>query len=321
MQLFAVFIVFIVIWLLSRHWSSACALLLLLSLSGFGDSCSSKSEKEKLDEWRKLAKLHRQDTEENIINQSNSGVSLFNFQWASFASGASPSELLCSSVDQSSSVVSGKPRLVEDGARIRSVCLPPSAPSVPPQVAHHLKVGPQSPPPMKPLSLEPTGSAPRQDGLLFPHHTLSDPVAFRGSRFPSSRHFYTTGISPDVDIPPVEERLSRCGLSQLSLSTEDHCLSDSRKSGMSSTSGPGGTSPGLPTAAPPPGVSLLSEPERLPRPSLQKAPGDKGTEPVSNLLATSSTDNYRLIPRESVSNFNDCKSSVSGNIFNMKVRF
>ena len=90
---------------------------------------------------------------------------------------------------------------------------------------------------------------------------------------------------------------------------------------MSSTSGPGGMSPGLPTAAPSSGVSLLREPQRLPRPSLQEVPGDKSTEPVSNLLATSSTDNYRVIPCESVSSFNDCKSSVSGNIFNMKVRF
>ena len=41
----------------------------------------------KLEEFRKMAKLYRDHTSENSINQSNSGVSLLNFQWASFAGG------------------------------------------------------------------------------------------------------------------------------------------------------------------------------------------------------------------------------------------
>ena len=232
-----------------------------------------------------------------------------------------PSELSLLSADQSSYVASGRPKLGEEGARIRSVCLQPLAPSAPPQAVHHLPVGPQCLPPTQPLSLEPTGSKPCQDGLLFPHHTLLDPVAFGGSRFPSSCHFYTTGTSPDAVTPPAGERLSKCGPSQPSLSTGGrHLPADSRKSGMSSTSSLGETNPGLLAAVLPSGTSLLKEPLRLPRPNLQGVPGDKNIEPVSNLL-TSNTDNYRMIPRESVSSFNECKSSVSGNIFNMKVRF
>ena len=154
-----------------------------------------------------------------------------------------------SSVGQSSYVASGRPKLEEEGARIRSVCLPPSAPSAPPQVVHHLPIGPQCLPPTQPLSLEPTGSEHRQDGLQFPHHTLLDPVAFRSSRFPSSHHSYTTGTSLGAVTRPAGERLSRCGPSQLSLSTGGHHLpADSQKSGMNLTSGLGETNPGLPAA-------------------------------------------------------------------------
>ena len=48
-----------------------------------------------------MAKLYRDHTHENSINQSNSGVSLLNFQWASFASGASALgvvALICASI-------------------------------------------------------------------------------------------------------------------------------------------------------------------------------------------------------------------------------
>ena len=48
-----------------------------------------------------MAKLYRDHTHENSINQSNSGVSLFNFQWASFATGASALRvvaLICASI-------------------------------------------------------------------------------------------------------------------------------------------------------------------------------------------------------------------------------
>ena len=159
--------------------------------------------------------------------------------------GPLPSESLRSYVDQSSYVVNGKPKLVEDGARIRSVCLPPSAPSVHPQVVHLPPAGPQCLQRSQPPSLDQIGSAPRPDEPQFPHHTLSDPVGFRGSRFPSSRHFYMTGTSQDVDIPSAGERLSRCDPSQPSLLTGDHGLPDLQKSGRGLTSGQGGTSPGL----------------------------------------------------------------------------
>ena len=207
---------------MSSHWPSACALLLFCSLSGLGDSCSSKSDKEKLDEWRRLAKIHRQDTEENIINQSNSGVSLFNFQWASFASGASALRviaLICGLVIICClwKAKAGRRRRKNQERLLAAISTisSPSGGSSPPG-------RPPVPTTNQPLSLAPTGSAPRQDGPLYPHNTLPDPVAFRGSRFPSSHHFYTTGTSLDVDIPPPEERPLRCGPSQRIIVSQIH---------------------------------------------------------------------------------------------------
>ena len=76
-------------WLASRHWPATCAIFLSTALSGFGESCKGKTDKEKLEDWKLMAKLHRETREENTINQSNSGDSQLNFQWACFASGAS----------------------------------------------------------------------------------------------------------------------------------------------------------------------------------------------------------------------------------------
>ena len=79
----------ICLWYIFRNKRTACSIFVLGSMPGPGSCCKGKTDKEKLEEFKKMAKLYRDHTTENSINQSNSGVSLFNFQWASFASGAS----------------------------------------------------------------------------------------------------------------------------------------------------------------------------------------------------------------------------------------
>ena len=72
-----------------------------------------------------------------------------------------------------------------------------------------------------PPSPDQIGSVPPLGGPGYPHHKLGDPVGFQGSCFPNSRHYFTTGTSPDVDIQPAEGRPSRCAPSKPSLTTED----------------------------------------------------------------------------------------------------
>lgn len=61
-----------------------------VTLPSPGNLCKGKTDKEISDEWKKMAKLHQEHTEENTTYQPvNLGVSIFNFQWASFASRAS----------------------------------------------------------------------------------------------------------------------------------------------------------------------------------------------------------------------------------------
>ena len=53
-------------------------------------SSDSEGNATKLREFQRMQRMHRQQTEdtENMINQSSGGFSLFNIQWASFATGA-----------------------------------------------------------------------------------------------------------------------------------------------------------------------------------------------------------------------------------------
>ena len=132
-----------------------------------------------------------------------------------------PLELLHSFAAQSSSAAFGRPRQAGDGGKTKTVCSRPLAPLAP-QLMTPLPALPDpmfglQPPPRLPAQ---TGLGPPLAGRVFPHHTVMDPVEFQSSRIPSSRHYYTTGILPDVDIRHAD-RPSKCGLSQPSHTTQE----------------------------------------------------------------------------------------------------
>ena len=152
----------------------------------------------------------------------------------------------------SSSVVSGRPRQDEDAGKIRSVCSKPLVQLAPQLMSPHpLLQGPVSLPLLPPLSPGQTGSGSPPDGRVFPHHTLLDPVEFRGFRTPNSRHYYTTGISTDVATLHVA-RSSRWEPSRPSHVTPARPMAPCPGLPRSGTrmTGTGDLSPGLPVDVP-----------------------------------------------------------------------
>ena len=243
-----------------------------------------------------------------------------------------PCKLSRSSVLPLSSAAFGRPRLEGDDAKTRNICLRPSAPSVPQPMSlprHQLPPGPMFRPPPLLLSQAQIGSGLRQDGPVFPHHIMQDRVVFQGSRTPSYRHCYTTGPFRDVDIPPVDRQL-KCGpfqpLPTMLEPRMEPCLgSQSSKTTMTGTGGQ--SPPGLHVDAPllPAGNHYLArnlpprfsqaQPRQQPQDTLEEESIRQGSSPPP-ISACS-----KILPRESIKTFNDCKSAISGNVHIMKVRF
>ena len=230
------------VWLGTRHWPATCAVHLLTALSGFGESCKGKNHKGKLEDWKQMAKLHRENNEANAINQSNSRVSIFNFQWASFASGASTRgvvALICRSfiICCLWKAKAGR-RQCKNQERLLAAISTISSPA---------NSSASSAPARPPVPFIVPAPITRSDWLAlppgrlaYPHQTLLNPVGFQGSRFPSSHHCFT-GTSPDVATQPAEQRLLRCAPSLLSLTTEGvHRPDSSRSEERILTSGHGG---------------------------------------------------------------------------------
>ena len=170
------FIIFVGLWLVLRHKRATYAFHILGPLPCPGFACRGKTDKEKLEEFRKMAKLYRDHTSENSINQSNSGVSLINFQWPSFAGGASALgvvTLICGAIIL---CCLWKAKAGGDVARIWSAYSRPLVPLVPrlmntPPLLPPLP-GPESLPPLPLPSPDQTGLGPPPGGRVFPHHWI-----------------------------------------------------------------------------------------------------------------------------------------------------
>ena len=157
---------------------------------------------------------------------------------------------------------------------------------------------------------------------------MLDPVEFQGFRIPSSSHCYTTGILPGADIRPADRPL-RCGPSQPSHTMQEfptELCPDSQNSGMKTTGTGDRSLPGRLVAAPLIGESLLQDKNShlQCRQALLK-PQPRATQEDESIKLGSSPQpisvQSRILPKESIRTFNDCKSTVSGNVHNMKVRF
>ena len=322
------------LWFILRRRRSACAVLLLHSLPHPGSGCRGKTEQEKLNEFRKMAKLFRDHTTENSINQSNSGVSLFNFQWASFASRASAFgvvALICASIILCClwKAKAGRRRRKNQEQLLKTISTtssPANKSSLAPASRSNVST---TAPPLLPVLI---GSGLQQDGQVFPHHIIQDPVAFQGSRIPSSRHCYMTETFQGVDIPPVDRGLS-CGPSQLSHTMleprMEHCLGSQNSETARLMTGTGDLSPPGPHVNVPLPLPVESHHQDMSLPPLfsqvqlkqrpQDTPDGESIRQGSSPPPTSARS--KILPKESIRIFNDCKSDISGNVHDMKVRF
>ena len=247
------------------------------------------------------------------------GVSLVNFQWATFATGASALgvvALICGAfiICCLWKAKSGR-RMHKNQERLLAAISTISSPT-----------GGSSPPGRPPVPTTNPAPIAGADWIRTPSGWTSVPTS------------YVNGPSglprlPFPQFPPLlyDGDFSRCGYPTCRRETIkmrwsfpalsfDRGSPSSPKSGMNLTSGRGEMNPGLLATVHLSDVTPQKGPPHLLKPSLQGMSEDKSTEPVSNLLA-SNTDNYKVMPRESVSSFNDCKSSASGNFYIMEVRF
>ena len=218
----------------------------------------------------------------------------------------------------SSSAVFGRPGQGEEDVKIRSAFSRPlvplacqlMSPPLPPRLP-----GPVCPQPFPPPSPCLTGSGLPPDGPVFPHHTLLDPVGFQGFRSPNSLHCYTTGISTDVatlhSIRPSRCEPSRQSHTTLALPTVPCPGLPSCGTKMIGTRG---------LSPPGPHVGDLRLGRTVP-PRLQpRASPEDGTTRLGCSPPPVSAPS-RILPKESIQTFNDCKSSALGNVHNMKIRF
>ena len=290
-----------------------------------------------------MAKLYRDDTSENSINQLNSGVSLLNFQWASFAGGASALGvivLICGAIvicclwraKAGRRRRKNQERLLKAISTISSPANEPSASaSAPPKAS----VSTTAPAPIAGSDWirTPTGwtSIPSSYGagsggvprLPYPQFPS---LLYNGTR--NSRHYYTMGISTDVATLHAV-RPSRCEPSRQSHTTlapptvpcpdSPSCLTRTTETGDLSLPGP-------PVAALQVGESPLLDKDLLPlgRPALPRHQPRASKEDETTRLGCSPlpiSAPSRILPKESIKTFNDCKSSAPGNVHSMKVRF
>ena len=226
------------------------------------------------------------------------------------------------------SAVSGRPRQGGDDERIRNGSSRQLAQSAPQQLS-------QPPPLPGPLQMwqQPfqlpspvlTGLERPPVGPAYPHHTLLDPVGFQGFRSPNSRLCSMTGISTGADTLHAVKPL-KCEPSRQSLTTREPPMAPCPVSQSCGTRRTGDPSlPGPPVVVHQ-GERSLQPVDHL-RPGRQVPPrlrhqvtqGEETTRLGSSPPPIS--ESVKVLPRESIQTFNNCKSSAPGNVHSMKIRF
>ena len=135
-----------------------------------------------------------------------------------------------------------------------------------------------------------------------------------------------------VDFPPVDRRL-RCGPSQLSRTMleprMEPCLGSQNSVTTRLMTGTGDLCPPGPCVDVPLLLPVESHhrdrnlPPRFSQVQLKQLPQDtpEGESIRQGSSPPPTSARSKILPKESIKTFNDCKSDISGNVHNMKVRF